>query len=98
VTYYAHTLVWPLLTGLIAVALLVCLYSLAKRLRPRVEWHRLLFDRKQVTRHPFRFVIAWMSVLGAWFAAIALILVVADNVGSRVPMEEGGHHQHHVGH
>jgi hypothetical protein len=94
VTYYAYTLVWPLLTAVLAAALLLSLRSLLMRARPTRRLHRSLFDRKELSRHPVRFVIAWIAVVGVWLACTALIYGIADKALPR--SADGGHEHDHA--
>ena len=72
-TYYAHTLVWPLLTAVLAAILI---YSLRG-----TKWRLLLFDRKQLSRHPVRFMLLWLFIIGVWLTCTALIYGLAQKTG-----------------
>ncbi|HZE60080.1 MAG TPA: hypothetical protein VE085_05950 [Burkholderiales bacterium] len=79
-TYYAHTLVWPLLTAVLAGVLFFWL-------RPRLG--KLLLDRK----HPIRFMLAWLALVGVWLGCTALIYGAAERTGLNAPA--AGHDHHH---
>ena len=87
-TYYAHTLVWPLLTAALAALLI---YSFRG-----TKWRLLLFDPKQLSRHPVRFMLLWLFIVGVWLTCTALIYGLAQKTGLNSPM--GGYDHQHVDH
>jgi hypothetical protein len=80
-TYYAHTIAWPLLTLLLAVICLILLDRLISLKWPKLRFHRMLFNRHFRDRHPVRFVLSWLAVIGVWFACTALVQSVARETG-----------------
>lgn len=91
-TYYAQTLIWPLLTAVLAVVILLSLHRLVARRWPKLK----LLDRQQISRHPIRFVLGWVAAVGVWLACAALIYGLAERVGLNAPA--GGHDHAHMDH
>lgn len=97
-TYEAQTIAWPLMTLLLAVICLVLMDRLISLRWPKLRFHRMLFNRHFRDRHPVRFVLNWLVVIGVWLACTALVQGVAQKTAGKSLSTGQWDVHHHGGH